>query len=409
MGSGRADNGQNAIMKLLAGRSKVSECRQAKRGEGTMRKKIQNLIVGAGISGAVLARTLAEAGQKCLILDKRGHVGGNCYDYKDGNGILLHRYGPHIFHTNDRKVWDFLSRFTRWTAYTHKVKGLIDGQEVPVPFNFHSLYALFPKKEAVSLEKKLLETFGPDQKIPILSLRQTQDKELHFLAQYIYEKVFLHYTLKQWGVPAEELDRSVMDRVPVVLGWDDRYFQDAYQAMPSEGYTALFENMLAHPNIAVRLKAEFSAVCKEYAYERLFYSGPIDEYFRFAFGALPYRSLHFEMKEFPQPRYQSAAVINYPNDFDYTRVTEYKYFLPYTCRQTVAGFEYPLAHERGKNERFYPIPQSASQALYRQYAAAAREEKNVRFFGRLGGYKYCDMQTAVQDALALAQDVLTGG
>ncbi len=372
-----------------------------------MMEKVQNLIVGAGISGAVLARMLAEAGQSCAVIDRRPYVGGNCYDYKDPCGIIVHKYGPHIFRTDDKEIWDFLSRFTLWQPYMHKVKGYVDGQEVPVPFNLNSLYMLFPPQYAARMENKLIEKFGFNKKVPILTLRKTEDKDLSFLAEYIYEKVFFHYTLKQWGLQPQELDPSVMERVPVFISRDDRYFQEKYQAIAANGYTALFENMLNHPNIKVRLNAEFSAVRKDYEYERLFYSGPIDEYFDYAFGPLPYRSLRFDLRKLDLTQYQSAAVINYPNNYDYTRVTEYKHFLPLSSNKTVVAFEYPSDFKLGENERYYPVPGEKSAALYQQYLQVAQKEKGVAFFGRLGGYKYYDMQTAVKDAFALARRTLS--
>lgn len=372
-----------------------------------MKHKTQNLIVGAGISGIVLARLLAEAGETCVLIDQRPHVGGNCYDYQDPCGIRVHQYGPHIFRTNDSEVWAFLSRFTSWHPYIHHVKGYIEGKEVPLPFNLHSLALLFPAEKAARLQSKLIEAFGLESQVSIWALCNSADTEIAFLGKYIYEHVFLHYTEKQWGRSVGELASSVLERLPVSVSYRDQYFREKYQAVPAGGYTALFENMLAHPNITVHLNVAFSTIRKEYGYRRLFYSGPIDEYFGYAFGALPYRSLRFDLRHMDMAQYQSVAVINYPNEYDYTRVTEYKHFLPSKSSKTVVAFEYPSEFKLGENERYYPIPAEQNIALYQKYLQAAEKEPNVFFFGRLGGYKYCDMQTAVKDALALARNILS--
>lgn len=373
-----------------------------------MAQKVQNLIVGAGVSGASLARTLAEAGQTCAVIDKRPHVGGNCYDYRDENGIFIHRYGPHIFRTDDEELWQFMNRFAAWHPYTHKVLARVDGRDIPLPFNLNSLDELFPPQQAALLAHKLTETYGAQARVPVLTLRQSADADLQALAAAVYEKIFLHYTVKQWGVAPDWLDPDVTNRVPVSVSREDRYFREKYQGVAWDGYTRMTARMLEHPLISVRLNADFALVKDDYTFDRLFYSGPMDEYFFCKLGVLPYRSLRFEFKTFDVAFKQPCAVVNYPNEHAYTRSTEFKHFLSSPSPRTVVGYEYPSAFEPGVNERYYPVPAPASEALLRQYQELAAREKNVFFFGRLGAYRYYDMQSAVRDARKLARSVLAG-
>ena len=357
-------------------------------------EKYQNLIVGAGISGVVLARLLAQQGQSVLVIDKRSNIGGNCYDFFDENGINIHKYGPHIFRTDNEEVWQFLSRFTTWQNYKHIVRANIDGKEVPIPFNFTSIDILFSAEKAKVFKEKLILNYGEDRKVPILELKKSEDKDLRELAAYVYEKVFYHYTLKQWGFKPEDLGGDVLARVPVYSGYYDGYFTEQYQALPVPSYTKMFENILNHPNIKVCLNTEFKDI--KIKYERLFYSGPIDEFFDFKLGALPYRSLNFDFKTLAQKQFQSVAVVNYPGkEPPFTRITEFKHFLGQDTQNTTVAYEYPAVFENGKNERYYPIPKQENEILYKKYLELAEKEKNIYFIGRLGQYKYYSMQSAV--------------
>lgn len=388
------------------------------------------LIIGSGISGSTVARLLAEQGHHVTVIDQRDHIGGNCYDHWDGNGICIQDYGPHIFHTDNRRVWDFISRFTRWYPYQHKVRGLINGQHVPIPFNLNSIHQVFPSKLAQQIEDKLLETFGYDVKVPILKLRETDDEDLRFLADYIYKNIFSFYTQKQWNLSPEDLDPAVTGRVPVYISKDNRYFQNRYQGIPLEGYTAIFEKMLDHPNITVRLNTKFEDIrnlinktdgtgnlaSDAIKADVILHSGPIDEYYSYEFGELPYRSERFDFLAFDREYFQSEAVINYPNNYTFTRIGEYKHFLGTKSDRTVVSYEYPELFVRGQNERYYPIVNDTNQALYSQYKAKAEEELKaakadsgnkipVYFFGRLGDYKYYDMDKAVERAIALVEEI----
>lgn len=364
-------------------------------------EKVQNLVVGCGLSGITVARQMAERGENVLVVDAKEHIGGNAYDYYDKNGICVHRYGTHIFHTPLKEVWDYLSRFTSWEPYMHRVEGLVDGQLVPIPFNLDSIERVFPASLARTLSDKLIARFGFNVKVPILKLRQAQDKDLEFLADYIYEKIFLHYTLKQWGLTPEELDPAVTGRVPVYVSRDGRYFQDKYQGIPRRGYTEMMNNMLNHPLISVRLNTPFAQIKDQISWKRLFYTGPIDEFFDYKYGELPYRSLRFEFVEYDREYFQSGPVINYPCNYDFTRIGEYKYFLRDQSAKTVVSYEYPQPFRRGENERYYPVVKPENAALYERYLQEAASLPAVHFLGRLGDYKYYDMDKAVQRALLL--------
>ncbi len=375
------------------------------------------LIIGTGISGSTAARLLAEQGHTVTVIDQRPHIGGNCYDHWDDNGICVHDYGTHIFHTDNRQVWDFISRFTKWYPFQHKVRGLIDGQLVPIPFNLNSIHQVFPVKLAQRLEDKLLEKFGYNVKVPILKLRETDDEDLRFLADYIYKNIFSFYTQKQWDLVPEDLDPTVTGRVPVYISKDNRYFQNRYQGIPLEGYTAIFDRMLDHPNITVRLNTTYESIKDSINKEGsipadvILYSGSIDEYYSYEFGELPYRSERFDFITFEREYFQGEAVINYPNNYTFTRIGEYKHFLDTKCGKTVVSYEYPEPFVQGKNERYYPIVNDVNQALYDQYKVKAEANRTdakvpVHFFGRLGDYRYYDMDKAVERAIALVKEIL---
>lgn len=368
--------------------------------------KIQNLIVGAGFSGATLARKLAEElNQKVLVIDKKDHIAGNCYDYWDKNNICIHKYGSHIFHTKNDAVWKFVNRFADFNTYMHRVIAMIDGNEVNLPFNIKSLYQAFPKTIAERLEQKVLQKFAYNSRVPILEFKNQDDEDLQFLADFIYNKVFLNYTKKQWGQSPDSIDGSVTARVPVLISSDTRYFQDQYQGIPLAGYTNLVENMLNHPNIEVRLQTDFAEIKDKVEYDRLFYSGSIDEFMGYKYGILPYRSVKFEMIELNMEYYQDAATINYPNNYDYTRVHEYKHYLRNKSPKTVIAKEYSEAFSPEKNERYYPIANNDNDELYSKYRHEAEKIDNVYFLGRLGNYKYYDMDKAINCAFELFDKV----
>ena len=365
-----------------------------------------NLVVGCGFSGAVLAERIASVlGEKVLIIDKRSHIAGNSYDYRDENNIFVHKYGSHIFHTTSERVWRYVRQFTSFNTYMHKVIALVDGVEANIPFNLETLHRVFPGTLANRLEKKILRKFSYNTKIPILEFAKQDDEDLKFLANYIYEKVFLHYTEKQWGFKPDEIDSEISARVPVVISNDCRYFHDKYQGIPIKGYTKLIENMLSHQNIEIRLNKEFSSIDECNKYKRVFYTGSIDELFKYKYGILPYRSVNFEFQIFNKEFYQSNAVINYPNNYDFTRVHEYKYYLGDKSPKTVVAKEYSTEFILEKNERYYPILKEDNISLYKKYLNEAHRVPNLYILGRLGDYKYYDMDKAILRALSLFDEV----
>ena len=363
------------------------------------------IIIGAGLSGSVIAERIANVlKEKVLIIEKRNHIGGNCYDYKDKNNILVHKYGPHIFHTDYREVWDYLSQFTDWIYYQHKVLGYIDGKYVPIPFNLDTLYRLLPNKNvAKGLEKKLVDKYGYNKKIPILELKKAKDKDLCFLAKIIYYKVFFNYTKKQWGLKPEEIEPLVTARVPVLISHDDRYFQDKYQAIPKEGYTKLFEKILQSKNIEIQLETDFKDVKNKLKYKKIFYTGPIDMFFDYKFGKLDYRSVNIDLQTYHMKSYQETAVINYPNNYDYTRITEFKKFALAESNYTTIGIEYP-----GNNGFMaWPILNEKNNEIFKKYWQEVEKIKkgNIFFIGRLAEYKYYDMDDVIAASLKLFNSI----
>lgn len=364
------------------------------------------IIVGAGFSGCTLAERIAtEFGLRVLLLDRRSHLGGNAYDRPGPEGLPVHEYGPHIFHTNSAKVWAYLSRFTEWEPYFHFVRACVDGQKVPLPFNLNSLYALFPPRLAGRMENCLIDRFGFGASVPILQMKSITDgKDIVFLANYVYEKIFHNYTIKQWGVPPEQLDPSVTARVPIRVNRDDRYFRDVFQAMPRHGYTALFQNMVRHPDISVQLNVECSPTDIAAARVRhgVIYTGPIDALCGYQHGALPYRSLRFETATLDREWFQDCATVNYPNEYQFTRITELKHFYARRSASTTIVTEYPEDYHPGQNEPYYPVPHTANQDLAALYLKTLPQAfPNVVSCGRLADYRYYNMDQAVARALTI--------
>lgn len=351
------------------------------------------LIVGAGFAGATMAERLAAHGDKrVLICDKRPHIGGNAFDCYDEHGILIHKYGPHIFHTNSAEVFKYLSRFTEWRPYQHRVRASVDGQMVPIPINLDTINQLYGTA-FTSLE---LEGFFASVAEPRKPLKTSEDVIVNRVGRELYEKFFRNYTRKQWGLDPSELDASVTARVPVRTNRDDRYFTDTYQSMPLHGYTKMFERMLAHPNIHVMTNSDYRDIRSLVPHKHLIYTGPVDEYFDYRFGKLPYRSLRFQWETRDTPQAQAAPVINHPNDHLYTRVTEFKYLSGQEHPKTTLVYEYPT----DVGDPYYPVPTAANAALYSQYQALAEATPEVQFLGRLGTYKYYNMDQVVAQALA---------
>ena len=376
------------------------------------------VIIGAGFAGAVLAERLAsQQNKKVLLVDKRQHVGGNCYDYKDDNGIIVHKYGPHLFHSNLRHVWDYLSQFTEWDIYQHKVLACIDGKPVPIPFNLNTLYEVFPDSMARRMEEKLLDEYEYNSKVPILKLKQSTDKDLQFLADFVYEKIFLHYTMKQWGMKPEEIDGAVTARVPIFIGRDNRYFNDEYQGVPKKGYTDIFNNMLNHPNIKLMLNTSAKEILELTDDKiklmgmpfdgKVIYTGLLDDLFDYKFGELPYRSVDMRFESIPKKDYQDAATVNYPNNYEFTRITEFKKVHYADVPNTTILKEYPQPYKRGENTPYYPIFTEKNQEMYAKYAEEAKKYNQLILVGRLAEYRYYDIDDMVERALQIYENEFT--
>jgi UDP-galactopyranose mutase len=352
------------------------------------------LVVGAGFAGATVAERLAsQSGKRVLICDKRPHIGGNAYDHYDTSGILVHKYGPHIFHTNSREVYDYLSQFTEWRPYQHRVLASVDGQFLPIPINLDTVNRMYGTNYT-SFE---LEKFFASVAERVEPVRTSEDVIVGKVGRELYEKFFRNYTRKQWGLDPSELDAQVTARVPVRTNRDDRYFTDTYQVMPRHGFTRMFERMLTHPNINILLNADYRAVARAIPHSAVIFTGPIDEFFEYRFGRLPYRSLDFEFETRNVPVAQPGPVVNYPNENAYTRVTEFKYLTGQEHPKTTLVYEYAKA----TGDPYYPVPQPANAALYRKYQELADATSGVHFLGRLGTYKYYNMDQIVAQALTL--------
>ena len=355
------------------------------------------LIVGAGFAGSVVAERMARVfHKKVLLIDKRQHVGGNAYDYRNEAGLTVHRYGPHIFHTNSEEVFAYLSQFTSWRIYEHKVLAQVDGKLVPVPINLNTLNQLYGLK--LSTEKEA-EDFLASRAEARPSLRTSEDVVVSKVGRDLYEKLFRNYTRKQWGRDPSELDAQVTARIPVRTNRDNRYFTDRFQAMPKHGFTRLFENMLDHPNISIQLGCAYSEAVKEHRFREVIYTGPVDEFFDFRFGPLPYRSLRFQHETLNREFLQPVGVVNYPNDHAYTRITEFKYLTGQTHRQTSIVYEFPV----DGGDPYYPVPTQENAVLYKRYEELAARRAGVHFAGRLATYRYYNMDQVVAQALKLVK------
>lgn len=369
------------------------------------------IVIGAGFAGSVIAERIANVlGKKVLIIDKRNHIGGNCYDELDENNIIIHKYGPHLFHTSNDKVVNYISKFTKFDIYQHKVLAYVNGMYIPIPFNFKSIDMLFPQEVSTKIKSKLLETYELDQRIPILELLTNKDDTIRKFANFVYDKIFKNYTAKQWGKKPEEIDPEVTSRVPVVIGYDDRYFTDKYQYVPSNGYTEIFKNMLNHPNIKIMLNTDFREIGKligndVYIFGKkykglLIYTGPLDELLDYKFGELKYRSLKLEFKTINKKYFQKNSVINYPNDYEFTRITEFKHIhKTKNTNKTTILVEYPKSYSPLTDIPFYPFFDKESKEAYSKYLEFISRYKNIITVGRLADYKYYDMDDIIERAL----------
>ena len=376
------------------------------------------VIVGAGLSGATIARLFADSGKDVTVVDKRATIGGNAYDCVDKNGITVQPYGPHIFHTNEKSVFDFLSRFTEWNAYEHRVLANLKGKLVPVPFNLTSLFACFPKAKAERINKILVDEIGLNKKVPILQLKKHENAEIRDFAEFVYNNIFYKYTKKQWKMKPEELGETVMNRVPVYVSYEDRYFTDDFQFMPKKGFTEMIANMLKHPHIHLKLKTDAEKILSCTDGKIYFdgvefdgiviYTGRVEELFGYKFGALPYRTLKFKFKTLNRSSFQKAAVVNYTTGKKFTRISE---FTKFTCERqdkTVIVKEY--SKKCAKSDiPYYPVPIESNYALYAKYLEEVSKYKNLYLLGRLANYKYINMDVAVLNAMKMFDKIAENG
>ena len=383
----------------------------------TRGENVDTLIIGSGCAGSVVARVLAEKGQHVHIIEKRNHIAGNCYDEYDEHGVLIHAYGPHIFHTNEQDVYEFLSRFTDWYDYQHEVVGNVYDKIIPIPFNLNTLKIVFGEEKGSQLEQELIETYGYRAKVPILELQKSASKGIQEVAQYVYENIFLKYTMKQWNQKPEEVDQSVTARVPVVISYDNRYFQENYQGMPQKGYTKLFENMLNHENIEIELGKDAKEVLSfdfenykilykgEIFDGHVIFTGAIDDFFNHCLGQLPYRSLRFEFEHYDQDDYQGHAVVNYTVSEDYTRITEFKYLTGQQIHGTTIVKEYPEVYKDSRQVPYYAILNDENRAMHQRYVDLVRPFEHFHLLGRLAQYRYYNIDGIVKEALTLAKKI----
>ena len=356
------------------------------------------LIVGAGFAGSVLAERMAFSGKRVLIIDKRNHIGGNAYDYYNEDGILVHKYGPHIFHTNSEDVFQYLSKFTEWRNYQHKVLASVDGQLLPVPINLNTINKYY----GLNLNGLQVEEFLASRAEKVYPVKTSEDVVVSKVGRELYEKFFKGYTRKQWALDPSELDASVTARVPTRTNKDDRYFTDTFQAMPLHGYTKMFEKMLSHPNIKIMLNTNYQEVMNEVTYKKLIFTGPVDEYFNYRFGKLPYRSLRFKFETLENANFQETGTINYPNDYAFTRITEFKHLTGQKHDKTTLVYEFPEA----TGDPYYPVPRPENDQLYKKYLALANQLTNTYFVGRLATYKYYNMDQVVAQALTTYKKII---
>ncbi|MEO5684897.1 MAG: UDP-galactopyranose mutase [Chitinophagaceae bacterium] len=358
------------------------------------------LIVGAGFAGSVMAERLAtEAGKKVLIVDKRSHIGGNTYDYFDDAGILVHKYGPHIFHTNSREIFDYLGKFTAWRTYEHRVLASVDGQLVPLPINLDTINQLY----GLNLSSTQVETFLNEQSEKKDRIVTSEDVVVSKVGRELFNKFFKNYTKKQWDLFPSELDAAVAARIPTRYNRDDRYFTDTYQSMPLHGYTKLFEKMLSHPNIHVLLNVDYKEIAQSIPFKEMIYTGPIDYYFDNCYGKLPYRSIDFAFETIDTDKFQPTGTVNYPNDQAYTRITEFKWLTGQQHSKTSVVYEFPKAD----GDPYYPIPRAENNELYKRYQLLTNSLPHVHFTGRLGTYKYYNMDQVVGQSLALYKKLIS--
>jgi len=363
-------------------------------------KKFDVLIVGAGFAGAVIAREMADAGRQVVIIDKRSHFGGNAYDSYDAHGVLIHNYGPHIFHTNSERVIRWLSRFTDWRFYEHRVLAKVEDKLLPIPINRTTINSLY----GLSLDEAGIAEYLETHREPRDSIKTSEDVVLNSVGSDLCEKFFSGYTRKQWGLELSDLSAGVAARIPTRTNDDDRYFTDSYQLMPLNGYTAMFKKMLDHGNITVQLEKNYADIRDKVEVNTLIYTGPIDEYYKYCFGKLPYRSLKFSHQHLADTdQFQKVGTVNYPCDFEHTRTTEFKHLTGQNIKGTSIVSEFPQA----EGDPYYPIPRQGNENLFKKYQALTEKETNKYFIGRLAGYKYYNMDQVVAASLKTASTILS--